>query len=156
MKKIIIATLSWGIALWTSFIFLMALPYKFSGAAETVHIFTTIGAWMSNFLGTTLGELFANYGAYLVGSFELATALVLLSAVLLRTQRAKLHCLGGMMATVVMSGAVFFHAFTPLGWVLKWSENGQDYTDAGLAKTAVSILVLSVAMVLINFKKASK
>ncbi|CAC9459539.1 FIG01200195: hypothetical protein [uncultured Gammaproteobacteria bacterium] len=152
MNNIIKITASWMIALWSSYVFLGSLPYKFNGAAEPLHIFGTLGAWMSGFLGGTVGELFTQYGAYIVGGFELLTSLVLLAPIVLWSKRQKLHCIGGLMSAAVMSGAIFFHLFTPLGWVVKWSENGQIHTDAGLANAALSILVLGVVMVVLNKK----
>lgn len=145
-------TISWLIALWTAYIFLGSLPYKFTGAAEPIHIFAVIGAWLSDFLGATLGNLFAQYGAYLIGAVELITALILLSPLVFKNHRQKLHCFGGILSVGVMSGAVFFHLFTPLGWVVKWSENGQTYTDAGLANAALSIIILGLVLVFLNKK----
>ncbi len=153
MNKTIKIVLSWLISVWVSYVFLSSLPYKFNGAAEPLHIFFTLGTWMSSFLGDTIGGLFSQYGAYVVGGFELLTALVLLLPIILWQQREKLHYIGGFMATVVMSGAVFFHLFTPLGWVVEWSENGQIQTDSGLANSALSILILGVLMVFLNKKR---
>jgi hypothetical protein len=152
MNKTMVTTVSWLIALWAAYVFLASLPYKFNGAAEPLHIFSTLGVWMSGFAGNTVGDLFTEYGAYLVGGFELLTALVLLSPVIFWQQREKLHCVGGLMASAVMAGAVFFHLFTPLGWVVKWSENGQIQTDPGLANSALSILILGLVMVFLNKK----
>ncbi|MDC9715497.1 MAG: hypothetical protein PSN36_06765 [Gammaproteobacteria bacterium] len=143
---------SWAIALWSTYVFLGSLPYKFNGAAEPLHIFSTLGKWMSGTLGDTVGRLFTEYGAYLVGGFELLTALILLAPIVLWSQRQKLHYIGGLMSTVVMAGAVFFHLFTPLGWVVKWTENGLLQTDSGLANAALSILILGVVMMLLNKK----
>jgi uncharacterized membrane-anchored protein len=36
-------------------------------ALEPQHIFATIGIWISDTISTTLGELFAEYGAILIG-----------------------------------------------------------------------------------------
>ncbi|MBW5291038.1 MAG: hypothetical protein Rsou_0162 [Candidatus Ruthia sp. Asou_11_S2] len=146
MNNNIKVVVSWLIALWASYVFLGSLPYKFNGAAEPLHIFSTLGAWMSGFLGNTMGGLFTQYGAYIVGGFELITSLVLLSPLVLWHRREKLHCIGGLMASVVMAGAVFFHLF----WVVKWSENGQIQADSGLANAALSILVLGIVMVILN------
>ncbi len=146
------AAVSWAIALWSSYVFLGSLPYKFNGAAEPLHIFGTLGKWMSEVLSDTIGQLFTEYGAYIVGGFELITALVLLSPIVFWSQREKLHCIGGLMSAMVMGGAIFFHLFTPLGWVVKWQENGQLHTDSGLANAALSILILGIVMVLLNGK----
>jgi hypothetical protein len=109
MNNAIKITISWLIALWASMVFLGSLFYKFDNTAlEPQHIFATIGIWISDTISTTLGELFAEYGAILIGLAELATALVLLSPIVLWKHREKLHCIGGLMASVVMTGAIYF------------------------------------------------
>ncbi len=150
MNNFIKVVISWLTALWVSHVFLGSLPYKFNGAAEPLYIFSTLGEWMSGVLGDTIGGLFTQYGAYIVGGFELLTSLVLLSPLVLWRRREKLHYIGGLMASIVMAGAVFFHLFTPLGWVVKWSENGQAQIDSDLANTALSVLVLGIVMVILN------
>ncbi|SMN11477.1 hypothetical protein SPBRAN_1749 [uncultured Candidatus Thioglobus sp.] len=155
---------SWLIALWASNVFLTSLFYKFDKTAlEPQHIFSTIGTWMSETISPVLGGLFAEYGATLIGLVELATALVLLSPIALWKHREKLHCIGGLMASAVMAGAVFFHIFTPLGWNPTWAVANEAAcqavfltpnlcTDTGLANAALSILVLGLVMVWINKK----
>jgi hypothetical protein len=149
-RPIIIATVSWVFALWTSYIFVGSLFYKFSGAAEPVHIFGTIGSWMSGFLGEFIGNGFANYGAYLVGIFELITAMVLLSPIIMRDKRRQMHCMGALMSVFVMFGAIFFHLFTPLGWIVTWTENGVVQMDKGLANAALSILICGLVVIALN------
>ncbi|WP_428087003.1 hypothetical protein [Candidatus Thioglobus sp.] len=168
MNNTIKVVISWLIALWTSNVFISSLFYKFDETAlEPQHIFSTIGDWMSNTINTTLGELFSQYGAILVGLAELATALVLLAPVVVWKHREKLHCIGGLMAFVVMTGAVFFHIFTPLGWSPTWKVANEAAcqatfiapnlcTDTGLANAALSILVLGLVMVFVNKKPQSK
>jgi len=53
--------LSWILVMIVVAVFLPSLPFKFSGAPETQHIFGTIGKWMSGFLGGP-AETF-NFGA---------------------------------------------------------------------------------------------
>ena len=58
-----------------------------------------------------------------------------------------LHRIGGLMASAVMLGAVFFHLFTPLG--IEVLHEGES--DGGsLFYAALSILVLGVVLFLIN------
>lgn len=158
MGKHLIAIISWVIALWTSKVFLFSLPYKFSGHPDTQHIFGTIGNWLKTFPGETFGELFTNYGAYLVGSAELVTSTVLLAPVLLwlltrlsvlreRPYRAMLHCIGSLMAAIIMSGAVFFHLASPLG-IEVLHEGKSD--NGSLFYAALSILVLGLVSFIIN------
>lgn len=157
-KNLITAVVSWLIVAWACYIFLGSLPYKFTGHPDTQHIFTTIGEWMSGILGGTVGDMFSRYGAYVVGSFELLTSIVLISPALIwllgamglansEGLRPKLHCVGGLMASAVMAGAAFFHLFTPLG-VEVLHEGASD--GGSLFYSAVSILVLGLVLFFIN------
>lgn len=156
------ALVSWAASLWIWYVFLLSLPYKFTGHPDTQHIFGTIGRWMQGIVGDTVGGLFINYGAYAVGSFELLTSLVLLlpAALWAATKvrlcdcagaRAKWHGIGGAMAAVVMAGAVFFHLATPLG--VEVLHQGES--DGGsLFYSAVSILILGIVLFVINTRGA--
>ena len=158
MNKTTTAVVSWIMAGWMCYIFLGSIPYKFTLHPDTQHIFGTIGKWMSGFLGEGLGLLFANFGSYVVGGFELITSIILILPLLLWLiskvsggsivgVRAKFHRIGGLMAAMVMAGAVFFHLFTPLGIVVQH----QGEPDGGsLFYAAVSILVCGCIMFFIN------
>lgn len=164
MNSTIRAIISWAIVIWTCFIFLGSLPYKFTKHPDTQHIFGTIGDWMSSTIAQPLGDAFANFGSYAVGSVELITSLVLLFPALLwlikkssgqwnSSLRARWHALGGLMASAVMAGAVFFHVFTPLG--IEVLHEGQN--DGGsLFYAAVSILILGSVLFLINIGAAKQ
>jgi len=158
-KETIVMVISWLIVVWICFIFLGSLPYKFTDHPDTIHIFSTIGQWMNGILGTTIGTLFTRFGAYATGLAELVTCIVLISPILylrkknrdgesaFRSIRARMHTIGGGMASLIMAGAVFFHLFTPLG--IEVLHQGQS--DGGsLFRAAVSILVLGIVMVFIN------
>lgn len=159
-KKRIYTIASWVIVLWIAKVFLSSIPYKFSGHPDTMHIFSTIGTWMATTLSVDLGAFFSKYGAIVVGSAELATSLLLLSPLLLLIKdkvsgqnsanlRAKIHVLGGLAASGIMAGAVFFHLFTPLG--IEVLHQGKS--DGGsLFMAAVSILILGLVLCVINFK----
>lgn len=150
--------ISWLIVLWAAKVFLFSLPYKFTRHPDTEHIFGTIGQWISTTITPALGNLFSSIGSYLVGSFELITSIVLLLPALLwllhksgirksSFSRARYHAVGGLMASAVMAGAVFFHLFTPLG--IEVLHEGKS--DGGsLFYAAVSILVLGLVLFFIN------
>jgi hypothetical protein len=164
MNATIKAIISWAIALWACYVFLASLPYKFTKHPDTRHIFDTIGEWISSTIAQPLGEMFANVGSYVVGGFELITSLVLLAPALLWVIkraggksttgiRPRWHAFGGLMASAVMAGAVFFHLFTPLG--IEVLHEGQS--DGGsLFYAAVSILVLGIVLFLINISAAKQ
>lgn len=149
---------SWISVLWMCYIFLGSLPYKFTNHPDTQHIFSTIGNWLGSFLGSGIGGLFSQFGAYAVGAFELITSVVLLLPALLWViskasgsyfgiTRRRFHMIGGLMASAVMAGAVFFHLVSPLG--IEVLHEGES--DGGsLFYAAVSILILGFVLFLIN------
>ena len=159
MKKTITAVVSWVIALWASKVFLSSIPYKFSGHPDTQHIFGTIGNWLKGFIGDSAGGAFVKYGAYVIGSAELVTSIILLSPVVFwilckiklvsdKPYRSVMHGLGGLMAAGIMAGAVFFHLVSPLGVEVLHEGN----SDGGsLFYAALSILVLGLILFVINW-----
>ncbi len=152
------AVFSWVSVAWMSYIFLGSLPYKFTQHPDTQHIFGTIGDWLGGLLGSGIGTLFRDYGAYVIGSFELLTCIVLLLPAVLWVlskfngsyfgiTRRRFHMIGGLMASAVMAGAVFFHLVSPLG--IKVLHQGES--DGGrLFYAATSILVLGLVLFVIN------
>lgn len=156
----ILPIFSWIVVLWIGKVFLLSLPYKFTLHPDTQHIFGTIGAWMQGILGDGIGNLFANYGSYAVGGVEFFTSVVLFSPAILwllkkikvlrcAPSRSAIHAFGGLMASGVMAGAVFFHLFTPLG--IEVIHEGQS--DGGsLFYAAASILVLGFVMFVANYR----
>ncbi len=104
MKKII----TWLLSLWIAFVFIQSLLFKFTDSPETQHIFGTIGDWMSTNFLAPLSEFFTAYGGYTIGSFELIASVLL---IIPGTTRS----LGALLAIGLMTGAIFFHLFTPLG-----------------------------------------
>lgn len=100
-------------SLIASAVFLDSLRYKFTNAPETQVIFGRLDAWADSF---GAGGLFAQTGLfsqYVIGSAELVASVLLLLGVFPAFRR--LQTLGVLIAVAVMSGAVSFHLFTPLG-----------------------------------------
>lgn len=91
--------LKYGPAIFIAFVFVQSLFFKFTGSYETEHIFGVLAEW-SGF------TWFGIYGGYLIGTAELIASLLLFT---------RFHGLGAIMAVGIMSGAIFFHLFTPLG-----------------------------------------
>lgn len=116
-KEKIMTYLPWGMAAFIAFVFVQSLFFKFSNSFETQHIFGTIGAWMAN-IGFPQGfaDGFAAYGGYTVGTVELIASLLLLNR--------KTQSIGAVIAFAVISGAIFFHLFTPLGVSVVINEAG--------------------------------
>lgn len=151
---------SWLSALWIARVFLTSIPYKFTQSPDTRHIFGTIGDWLGNFFGSGLGGAFANFGPYVIGSAEILASLILLLPGLLwigsklhvckALDASPFHSLGGLFASVIMAGAVFFHLFSPLG--IEVLHNGEG--DGGsLFYAAVSIFVLGIMLFFVNGRR---
>lgn len=137
-----------GLALFISFVFIQSLFFKFSGSPETVYIFETkLDAWAAS-LG--FAGLFAPGGIFsakVIGSFELIAALLLLGGSLSQSLRP-LQLLGAGLAVGIMSGAISFHLFTPLGIAV---QNADGTLDGGaLFFTAVLVWLAAVTLVIRN------
>ncbi|WP_421850239.1 hypothetical protein [Marinomonas sp.] len=119
-----------------AFVFVQSLFFKFTGSYETDYIFGVLGAWSG------LG-FFGNYGGYIIGVAELIASILLFT---------RFHGLGALMAMGIMTGAIFFHLFTPLGVVMpEFSEAGEVIgNDGGLLFTMACFVWLSGAFLAIR------
>lgn len=99
-----------------------------------------------------------NYGAYGIGVFELIVSILFLLPgalwILSKTGLTKsapdsssFHSLGGIMASAVMAGAIFFHLFSPLG--IEVLNNGES--DGGsLFYASVAIFIAGIVLFMMN------
>lgn len=132
-----------ALVLWISFVFIQSLFFKFSGSPETQHIFGTLDIW-----ATDLGfpGLFAPDGlfsAHVIGSMELVASALLLASLLPRL--GGLRPWGALLALGVISGAILFHLFTPLGVAV---PNADGSSDGGLLFAMAVSVWLSAATLL--------
>lgn len=130
-----------AISIFAAIVFLDSLRYKFTDHPKTQEIFGRLDGWAG-----TLGApgLFGHTGLfsqYVIGSAELAASSLLLLGLFPRF--ARLGALGSLVAFAVMSGAVSFHLFTPLG--IDPNNDG-----GGLFAAAVTIWISSVALLLLR------
>lgn len=102
-----------ALAVFITAIFVDSLRYKFTNHPNTENIFGILDAWAG-----TLGfaGLFSHQGlfsAYIIGSAELIASVLLIVGILPMMRR--LQAWGALLAFLIMTGALFFHLFTPLG-----------------------------------------
>ena len=122
----------WALSAYIAFVFVQSLFFKFTGSAESVFIFSTLRAWSGI-------SLFEPAGRWIIGSAEL------IASVLLFVPR--LRILGAAMAIGIMTGAIFFHLFTPLG-VNIMGDGGELFILAcGVWLSGWAILFLSAGQV---------
>lgn len=93
-------TILWVLSAYIAFVFLQSLFFKFTGSEESIFIFSTLRAWSG------IG-LFEPAGRWIIGICELIASILLL---LPRTR-----IFGAALAIGIMTGAISFHLFTPLG-----------------------------------------
>lgn len=132
----------WPFALFVSLaVFIPSLFFKFTGAVEARHIFTTVG----EFLGM---GFFEPYGRFLIGFTELVAAIFLL------VPRTQIY--GALLTVGVLSGAIFFHLFSPLGVIVRWTENGVPQEDSTLFMMAVISFIAGLTIIWFRRKELSR
>lgn len=138
-KEKLMHYLPWGLAVFIAFVFVQSLFFKFSNSFETQHIFGTIGQWMEGigFLEFA-ADGFAAYGGYTIGTIELIAAILILTR--------KTQIFGAALAFAVISGAIFFHLFTPLGVSVIINEAG-DRDGGQLFAMAVLVCIFAASIV---------
>ena len=85
---------------YIAFVFVQSLFYKFTGSEESIFIFSTLREWSGI-------SLFEPAGRWIIGSAELVASILLFVP--------GFTIVGAAMAIGIMTGAIFFHLFTPLG-----------------------------------------
>jgi len=143
LKKIIPVVLT----IYIAFVFIQSLFFKFSGtAAEPLYIFSTLDQWANDAFG--ISGLFADNGIfsrYSIGGVELVASLLLLVG--LFTKFKALHFLGALLSFAIISGAIYFHLFTPLGIEI--------VGDGGtLFAMAVGVWISSLVLILMRLKSS--
>ena len=116
----------WLLTLYVAFVFVQSLFFKFTGSPETVYIFQgKLDPWAAS-LG--LPGVFAPGGIFsakVVGAAELVASLLLLAGAAMSGRRWLQVC-GAAMGLAVISGAIFFHLFTPLGVAVVNADGSSD------------------------------
>lgn len=112
----------WAIALFMIFVLSASLPFKFTGHAQPTHIFEVVGTWLH------IG-LLRDHGAVIIGVFELIASLLLLVP--------SLRIYGAGLAFGIISGAIVFHLFSPLGVnVVFYADADKNPVSAAIAEAA--------------------
>ncbi len=131
------------------FVFVQSLPFKFGiiDSPETEIIFNTIADWMKTVGLGFLAPSFASFGGIAVGASELiASILIIIPA----TRR-----LGALLGLGIISGAIFFHLFTPLG-VDRVVDEATQKTDGGVLFYMACGVWVSCALILFLTRKSKQ
>lgn len=148
----------WGGALFVSAVFLDSLRFKFTGHETPEHIFTTLRDWSG------IG-LFYPAGPWIIGLAELLAAALLLAVPLVLVAKradagpiATSQAAGSLVALGVMSGAIVFHLFTPLGIATPtaWTDGVATETGPFLFVAACISWLLAAAILTFRFAEARR
>lgn len=116
----------WILTLFVAFVFIQSLFFKFTGSPETVYIFEgKLDPWAA---GLGFKGVFAPGGIFsakVVGTAELLASLLVLIGAFLSRQRL-IQVAGAVLGLGVISGAIFFHLFTPLGIAVVNTDGSSD------------------------------
>lgn len=93
----------WGLSAYIAFVFVQSLFFKFTGAPESIYIFSTLRDWSGI-------ALFEPEGRWIIGFAELVASILLFVP--------PTRIFGAALAIGIMTGAIFFHLFSPLGVVI--------------------------------------
>lgn len=129
-----------AMAVFMAAVFLDSLRFKFTDHPKTQEIFGRLDGWAGT-LG--LPGLFAHEGLfsqYVIGSIELLAANLLLVG--LHPRFKHLQAGGALAGLLVMTGAVSFHLFTPLG--VDPNNDGGGLFAAACVNLAFAALLLGV------------
>jgi hypothetical protein len=131
-----------ALTLWIAFVFVQSLFFKFTNSPETQYIFGTLDGWAAGFGFAGLFAPGGIFSQYVIGSAELVASLVLLLSLMPRF--SWLRPFGALLALGVISGAILFHLFTPLGVAV---VNDDGSSDGGLLfAMAVSVWVSAATL----------
>ena len=129
------------VAIFASIVFIDSLRFKFTNAPETQVIFGKLDAWATSLGVPGLFSQTGLFSQYVIGTAELVASALLLLGIIPALRR--LLGLGALLAFAVMSGAVSFHLFTPLG--IDPNNDG-----GGLFMAAVTIWLTSILLIIIR------
>ncbi|MBC6402541.1 MAG: DoxX family protein [Hyphomonadaceae bacterium] len=102
-----------ALAIYCSVIFLSSIQFKFGNKPETQEIFGRLNAWSASWGADGLFAQTGLFSQYVIGSAEILASITLLLGILTRFTR--LQGFGALLGLAIMTGAISFHLFTPLG-----------------------------------------
>lgn len=132
-------------ALFMAAVFLDSLRFKFTNHPNTQVIFGKLDAWAAALGAPGLFAQTGLFSQYVIGGIELLAASLLLAGIWPRLRH--LQAGGALAGLLVMTGAVSFHLFTPLGT----DPNG----DGGGLFVAACLNLAFAILLLVVFRRAA-
>lgn len=120
-----------GLTVFIAAVFLDSLRFKFANAPKTQIIFGDLDRWAASLGAPGLFAQGGLFSQYAIGGAELAASIILIATMIFRRRRF-LQPLGALLAIAIMSGAISFHLFTPLGVNVDNDGGALFYTACGV------------------------
>ena len=102
------------ITFFVAAVFLDSLRFKFTNHPNTQEIFGRLDGWAASLGAPGLFDSTGLFSQYVIGSGELLASSLLIAGMVLPSYRF-LQAVGAAIGVAIMSGAISFHLFTPLG-----------------------------------------
>lgn len=116
----------WMLTAFVAFVFIQSLFFKFTGSPETVYIFQVkLDPWAASLGFPGVFAPGGIFSAKVVGGAELVASILLIVGAFWATNRM-VQVMGAAMGLGVISGAIFFHLFTPLGVAVVNTDGSSD------------------------------
>lgn len=136
-----------GLTVFIAVVFLDSLRFKFTNAPKTQIIFGDLDRWASSLGAAGIFAQGGIFSQYVIGGAELVASVILLATMAFRSYRF-LQPAGAIFAIAIMSGAISFHLFTPLGVNV-------DNDGGALFYTACAVWVGSWALLFLRRREAA-
>jgi hypothetical protein len=133
-----------AISAFAAAVFLDSLRYKFTDHPKTQEIFGRLDGWAGSLGAPGLFGHTGLFSQYVIGTAELFASTLLIIGLLPRF--ARFNAIGAFIGFAVMTGAVSFHVFTPLG--IDPNNDG-----GGLFAAAVTIWITSIVLLVLRRKE---
>jgi len=120
---------NWALILtiYVAFVFIQSLFFKFTGSPETVYIFQgKLDPWAASLGFPGVFAPGGIFSAKVVGTFELISSVLLIIGAIVHQKNPWVQIVGAAMGLGVISGAIFFHLFTPLGVAVVNTDGSSD------------------------------
>jgi hypothetical protein len=134
-----------GVTIFVAAVFLDSLRFKFTNAPKTQIIFGDLDRWAASLGAPGIFAQGGIFSQYVIGGAELVASIILLGTLALRRFRF-LQPAGALLAIAIMSGAISFHLFTPLGVNV-------DNDGGALFYTACAVWVASWGLLFLRRKE---
>jgi hypothetical protein len=116
----------WLATIYVAFVFIQSLFFKFTDSPETMYIFQAkLDPWAASLGFPGLFAPGGLFSAKVIGSVELVASVLLIAGAIISSHRW-VQVIGAAAGLAVISGAIFFHLFTPLGVAVVNTDGSSD------------------------------